>query len=268
MVQLTPRALGFGEILDGSFSLYRRNFATFFLVALLPQAPLVLYWLVVAAFGIGGAGGGALVPVTQVLAFPYSVFAGVLVSAGLIHVVGVASTGETPGAVDSLRAGLSRWLPVFLGTLLCGIMILWGFILFIIPGLFLIALLFAVLPTIVLEGRGPLEAIGRSRELSRGGRLGILGTLFIAWLITLIPAMAMWGVAGIALGVVTIVSGDLQALEGLARFEGFAQSLGTIVSAITWPFFMGVLVLVYLDRRARTEAPDLEAAADQLRTWS
>ena len=34
------RPLGFGEILDGAFSLYRRNLVTFFLTAVLPLGAL------------------------------------------------------------------------------------------------------------------------------------------------------------------------------------------------------------------------------------
>ena len=40
------RPLTFGEILDGTFALYRRNFLDFFLASLVPFVPVVLAWIV------------------------------------------------------------------------------------------------------------------------------------------------------------------------------------------------------------------------------
>jgi hypothetical protein len=263
MLNLTPRALTFGEILDGSFTLYRRNFASFFLVALVPQVPLVLYWLLISGWAAADPS-GILMPLASVIVFPYTVFASILVVGALTESVGRAYRGENPEMKEMLRAGLSRWFPVAGAAILAGIMVFWGFIFLIIPGLFLMALLFAVIPSVVLEDRGPIDALSRSRELSRGGRLRILGALFVAWLITFVPIMAVWGVVGVIVGAIALTTGEVSALGGAVHLEGLAQAFSSLVSALTWPFFIGVTVLLYIDRRARTEAPDLEAALDSL----
>jgi hypothetical protein len=65
-------------------------------------------------------------------------------------------------------------------------------------------------PTIVVERVGVFEALGRSRELTRGARWKILGTflvlLVIYWLLSIVlgfVGLKMYGAAGAAPGLTT-----------------------------------------------------------------
>jgi hypothetical protein len=120
---------------------------------------------------------------------------------------------------------------------------------------------FAFVPVIVFEGLGPFAALGRSRRLSKGARLRVFGVCFLAWVIAALPGLAFSAFAGIAIGG-GMFSGFNPATLGAA--VAFAQAGAQVLSALTTPFSVGVVVLLYLDRRARTEAPDLEAAAARL----
>ena len=55
--------------------------------------------------------------------------------------------------------------------ILAGIAIAIGFVLLIIPGLFLITIWSVIVPVIVIERTGVFDSFGRSRELVKGQRL-------------------------------------------------------------------------------------------------
>ena len=62
-------------------------------------------------------------------------------------------------------------------------------------GILAFLMLFAVVPAVMIEGRGPVEALGRSRALARGAWGRILGVLAVLMIIVSIPSLA-FGVAG------------------------------------------------------------------------
>ncbi|MBR9989230.1 MAG: hypothetical protein KFH98_05700 [Gemmatimonadetes bacterium] len=258
----TMRPLGFGETLDGAFTLLRRNFSAFFGIALLPQIPVILFWFIVPLLLAGAADLDAM-QAASLLLMPYSLFATMLVMASLTDAAGVAYGGEEPGIGGSLRRGLRRWLPIAVVSVVTTILMILGFFLLLVPGLIAIAMFFAVYPAVMIEDRGPFDAMGRSRRLSRGARLRILGLLAVALLITYLPVMALGMIAGVSIGITAALNA--------ASFEntnmwltGLLQAGGIVLGAITTPFLITVVVLMYFDRRARTEAPDLESAVAAL----
>lgn len=262
-MQETLRPLGFGETLDGAFTLLRRNFSVFFGTTLVPQIPILLFWLLAPAM-LGPVEAGSTYPeAASLLLSPYSLFAMIVVMGALTHAAAEAYQGERPSIRESLGRGLRRFLPLAVVSIIAWFMIVFGLLLLIVPGLIVAAMYFAVYPAVVIEKRGPLQALGRSRKLSRGARGRILGIIAIAYLISMLPTVAMWMFAGVSLG----IGGALSAatLTGTSLwFVGLMQAASIVVTAITWPFLMIVTVLLYYDRRARTEAPDLESAVAEL----
>ena len=85
-------------------------------------------------------------------------------------------------------------VPLFAVSLLAGLGIAVGFVLFIVPGLFLMTIWAAVAPVVVLERPGVFAAFGRSRELVRGHGWTVLGALALVFLIVL--------AAGVVAGIV------------------------------------------------------------------
>ncbi len=84
-------------------------------------------------------------------------------------------------------------------SILSGIAIGIGFILLIIPGLILLTIWSVGAPAIVAEGRGPLEAFGRSWELVKGQTWTVFGVLVVVFLI-LVVASIIVAVIGAAIG--------------------------------------------------------------------
>jgi hypothetical protein len=61
-----------------------------------------------------------------------------------------------------------------------------------------------------------------------------------------------------------MLMGGVEAVIAAGWIGGLTQAGSVLVTAITTPFSVALLTLLYVDRRARTEAPDLEAAAERL----
>lgn len=257
------RSLTFGELLDGSFTLLRRHFSTFFLTALAPQLPLLLLWLALPMFAGGGADVDAVLGGVTVMIMPYSLLATAFLFGALTHAAAVAYAGEEPTVGAALGRGLRKLLPIAVASVLMFAGLMLGFILLVIPGVIFFTMWFAVYPAIVVEDRGPVAAFGRSQALSRGARMRILGVMLVAWLITTLPLFGVMMVAGVGAGAGAAIAG-MAADGGGLWFTSIIQAVSLLVSGVTWPFLMLVTVLLYYDRRARTEAPDLESAAAAL----
>src|SRR5690606_8224228 len=95
--------------------------------------------------------------------------------------------GDAVAIREALGRGLRNVFALIVVSIISWFMIVFGLMLLIVPGLIVAAMYFAVYPAVVVEDRGPLNAFGRSRELSRGGRGRILGVLVVTLLITYLP---------------------------------------------------------------------------------
>lgn len=262
-MQATMRPLGFGETLDGAFTLLRRNFSTFFGVALLPQIPIVLFWLFMPAMIGDGANAGVFMAAAPLMLAPYTMFASMLIMGSLTHAAAEAYGGGSPRIRASLGRGLRRFLPILGVTLIAWFFIGVGLLFLIIPGIILMTMYFAIYSAVIIENRGPIDALGRSSSLSKGARMYILGVFFVAAIISYLPVIAMWMVAGASVGLGAAVGAASAATTSL-WLTSVMQACSIIVGSVTMPFLITVSVLVYFDRRARTEAPDLESALSAL----
>jgi hypothetical protein len=193
-------------------------------------------------------------------------FAGILTFGALVHAAAVAYEGGQPAVGASLGRALKSFLVLAVASVFGFAAMALGFMLLIIPGLILFAMWFAMYPAIMVEGKGPFEALGRSRTLSRGARMRVLGVMIVAWLITMLPVIALTAFAGAGMGVTAAVSA-MSMEDGNLWMTAMIQIASTLASGVTWPFVMIVTTLLYFDRRARTEAPDLESAAAELNAF-
>lgn len=288
------RPLSFGEILDGAFTLYRRNFVMFAVTALLPTAAIMIAFLVlgggyVAAMTSGdpsamlGAAFGGLMLVGVIATAAVLVMWG-----GLTHEAAQAYTGQPTSVGDGMRAGARSALPLLGSMILAGIglvviVFVLGFVSAILIPVFaamgsavavlgsllvvlavmagylcFIALLFAVVPAIVVERAGPLEALERSVTLARGALGRVIGLMLVTILITYLPILAVMAVTG---GFAQMANPE--ALPTASQFIT-QQVLSMGVGILTTPFMAAVIVLLYFDRRVRTEALDVQMMTDSL----
>ena len=258
------RPLGFGEILDGAFAIYRRHFSTLFLTALLPYLPVLGFWIAFALIAAGSTPDvvAMLIGASQLLLVPFAFVAPILVWGAIIHQAAQAYTGGEVSLRDGYARAFRRFLPFFAAYIAAVVLIIVGFVFLIVPGVLLAIMFFAIGPATVLEQKGPLESLGRSRELAKGAWERIFGIMFVLLLIIALPSFAI-GV-GSAVGFGFSGASQAQAAAESPWMYSAIQTLSLLVGALTTPFMATGIVLLYYDRRVRSEALDLELATESL----
>lgn len=278
MPDLKP--LGFGEILDGALTIFRRHFLLFVKIG------VAALWLPVAlAIYIELTGGQQQHVGLSFLSSLLQYFAGLFLTASAIRVISDSYLGQTPQLGDALSLGASKIMSLFVVGLgkglligLCAIPI--GIVAAIsIPqmargggGGSAILLLFlagiadfwlilflacgygVTTPVVVLEElNSSTDSFGRSWNLTRGSKLKIFGIFFVTWLIVFLPVVVIGALGGILL------------LESPV-FGQIIQVAAAALPMILTPLFSCVLTLLYYDLRVRREGFDLEMLSQQLTT--
>jgi hypothetical protein len=233
------RAMSFGEILDAGFRLVRNHFTLLVGMAAVLYIPAAL----VSANTIGQPAAAASVPtVLMVLTFGLVfIVISPVVAAGITYAVGEVYLGRTPTISQCLRFGFSILLPLVGTTLLWFLALDVGFVLFIIPGIYLALAFLLIWQVMVLERVFGLAALRRSRELMRDNLLRGFGVLFVAGLIYL------------------VIGGAFQLLIGFIPLigpigSGLAQAVGAAYTS-------AVSVVLYFDIRCRKEAFEVQHLA-------
>ena len=119
---------------------------------------------------------------------------------------------------------------------------------------------FGVFPAVVIEGRSAMDALGRSFSLCRGGWLRVIGIMVVATIVSWAPTVAVATFTGtwdlfLSPGEVGTISPTRQWVLNTA---------GLIVGPLTMPFLLGCIMMLFHDRRVRSEGYDLETLADAL----
>ncbi len=251
------RPLTVGEILDTSFSLYRRHFVALATVALVcTGVPLVLRLFL-------EAGGGVFSNLALGLLYGLSVVVLNLVATGAtVFIVSESYLGRPISA----RAALNRATPyigrILICSMLMALVVSLGFLLFLIPGIILAVGLALTIPAVVLEPRSSASAaLSRSWELSRGARWRILALGLTMLVLLYVPVVAITGLLAVVLPQASGGSFGPASVTTVA-----AIAVGGIVQMFLTPLFYCVLTVTYYDLRVRKEGFDLELLASTLRS--
>jgi hypothetical protein len=280
-MQLRPRSMP--ELIDASVQLARRHYVPLLLVAAVVAIPglvigLVNAWLVPTT-------DAQQVPLTALLTVLPLTLAGMACTCvGVGALVATAAAAYTAGvtlpADSAIRQGLARAGALIGGLFLAYLRATLGALLVMVPlvvvagmltlalgrnpivsglafvaafvaslGWFLaIAARYASVPSIImLEGRGAMESLRRSRALAEGSVKRIAGVLALVF------------------GLLTILWLTLFVLAAtVAGSQPLASALVSVVAIPVYPVFACVLVLLYYDLRIRKEGYDLELMAREL----
>jgi hypothetical protein len=255
------RPLSFGEILDGAFSIFRRHFATLFVVTLLPLLPSAVIWLCVLAFSTGNVQTDAIIYMLAALAnYPFSIGGYVLVQAAATRVVSNAYLGYAVSREDALRHAWRCFFPLTLTMILYGIVVAMGTLFFLVPGIIAAAGLFAYVAVVVVEGGWGPEALSRSWALARGSFGRIFGLMMVLMIIVYLPVIAI-GAGAVALMLMGGMENPLLMEAAGNTVQALTQLASLLVQAVTTPLTVAAYTLLYFDRRVRTEALDLQFTA-------
>ncbi len=291
MSTIPLRPLGFGEIVDGALQIYRRDFGLYYLIALLATVPGYILMLVTGADTSALAADAEADPVAVVGAGIVLMLAAVVAWVGTVAVATAmaARIEERPASVGWSYRETLRHLPRAAGATLLAF-VLFGFVAgvlavvaftfmasFVLSGsialtliggfglivagtaltLFWIAATFAILPAVVIEGRGAIGALQRSLGLCRGGWLRVIGIMIVAFIVNAAPTMAIT--------VLFNVQELFTSPEALGTVDPetnwLMNTANLLIGPLTAPFMVGSIMMLFHDRRVRSEAYDLETLA-------
>jgi len=226
-----------GGVLGEAWKLYKRFLSRFFLTALIVFAVLDLI-SALADQAASDTWSSALL--WGLIAALVSVVGYFWVQAALVETVHDVRDGRADRTIGETYRAVQPQLPaVVIAGILAAIGITIGFILLIIPGLFLLTIWSMVIPVIVLERRSTGEAFSRSREVVRGHGWSVFGLVIVTFLI------------------VAIASGVIRAI--FAPLPDFLDAWlgGLVAHSVTVPFAAAALTTAYfaLTRGAAGETP-------------
>jgi hypothetical protein len=234
------RAMSFAEIVDTGFRLVRDHFVLLAGIGFLFYAPFTVLMDILVrpqdpnqidvsrALGMIGLGLATMIlsPIAH---------------GAMTVAIGNVYRGQPIGFIDAYRASLRRVIALLGTALLATLGILVGFILLVLPGLYLMVAWQLVTPIVMLEGIAGSPALSRSSDLLRGH---------------------LWRAFGIIMLSVIIVALLNSVLPLLVSGIPFAHTIvSAVAQSVGYAFSTGVLVVLYFDMRCRKENFDLEHLA-------
>lgn len=228
--------MSIGGVLSEAWELYKKFLGRFFMTAFVV---FVILDLLSGLADQASGDGWVSVLVWTVIAATIGVVGYFLVQAALVETVNDVRDGRADRSIGETFRAVQPRLPSVIGAgLVAAIAIGIGFLLLIVPGLYLLTIWSMLIPVIVLEGVRAGDAFGRSQEIVRGNGWRVFGLAIVTFLIV-----------GIAEGIIRAIFSPLP--------DFLATWIGSLVAhSLTVPFAAAALTTAYfhLVRGAAAEA--------------
>lgn len=270
MAEWQLRPLSLGEILDRTFTLYRRNFLLFLGITAIPhlltlglnitQVMLTKFPAVrkpsvpvqefqtsaasngLMAFGIGGF---LVAIVIYLLVYLFS-------QGGTIYAVSDLYLGRPTTIAGSLKRMWGQLLNLLGVTILNGLALAAATIFLIIPGVYVACRLLTCVPAALLEDLGARASLERSWELTKDNA----GRAFLIYLLYFAMLYGIMAVSMIPFGVMMTMSAKDPMMFRTATI--LMQVASFVASIIVGPFLLIATSVFYYDLRVKKEAFDLQ----------
>lgn len=261
------RPLGAGETLDAAIKLYRRNAVTLWTIVALVVIPLQIFDVIVrrlalpsdvflsggTLYSFSGQSTGSVVIVllaSFLVAVATYIATGGVFEALISSYLGRPATWRSSLAHARTRAGALIWLAV-----LSVVFVIIGFILLVIPGIWLMVAISVAVPALMFEGVGGFAAMKRSMNLVDGRWWATFGRLLAAYVLLFAVIFGVSALIGALASGIT-----LHNVTVFVALGGLVNAIATILIA---PFVAAVATVIYIDLRVRKEALDIELLAQQ-----
>ncbi len=272
------RPLGVAEIVDVALKVYLKHaLGLFKLVAIVvvPVQLLQLLFTLSIAPATEAAGSRAVITGTisgnDAATLAGSAFGGLVV--GLLTFVATtlatgacfkavtdAYLGDQPDTSESLRFARGRLGSLMLVSFLGAVLTFLGFLLFVLPGMYLLIAFSVAAPVVLFEGMKGSGALGRSRRLVQGRWWPVFGTLLLGFILAAIVGGV---ITGILTGVLALGDGSGDFVEALV-----GAVAGSVAAIITTPFQAALIAILFFDLKVRKEGFDVALLAEGMGTSS
>ena len=241
--------LQIGDVLSRSVSTYFANIIPFTAIAAIVTLPSLLLQLGHLPFD-----SKVLTQLCNFSASMWSLVAGYVISGFVTYAAFNSLKGVQLTASEAASKAMSRLPAVALTGLLMGAIIFAGSLACFVPGIIASLFLYVAVPAAVIEGRGPVDALQRSAELTEGHKLNI----FLMWLLI----AGCFGLVACGLGSMGAALGGVIAKNmgavGLKGFTGGTSIVSYLLSAFISGFGATLVAVVYHDLRQLREGSSVD----------
>jgi hypothetical protein len=234
-------------MVDATVQLYRRNFTMFVMLGAILFVPITaMQWTLLGRMGPAPSSSAVFLMWVPICLWWMTGCALISTAASDLYTTGRADLST------AITRTLPRLVPAIGASVLAVVGVIFGFLLFVIPGMVLVLSWFAIPAAAVLEPLGPTASLRRSAALSRGlkGHIALCFTILglLTGGISLLAQAIGYGVGMLFHGHASILSIEVR----------IAGAIGTIVFGALPPI---MATLLYYDARIRNEGYDIELLA-------
>jgi hypothetical protein len=181
--------LSIGDVLGEAWNLYTKFLGRFFMTALIVYAVLDLLSALASVAAGDSVGAGVFWGLIAALVGIVGYF---WVQTALVETVRDVRDGRADRTIGETFGTVQPRLPAAIAAgILAAIGIAIGFLLLIIPGLYLLTIWSMLIPVIVIEERSAGEAFTRSREVVRGNGWAVFGLIVVTFLLVAVASIVI-----------------------------------------------------------------------------
>jgi len=232
-----------GALISGAFSILHGALPSFLALAVIPVVPAVLSLILVGTPTVSPEDPGAYLRATWVFTLG-SVILSLMIQGAMVYGAFNQMRGRPFSVGESLSKGFVRFLPLLGVAVLSGLAITIGFLLVIIPGIWLVCMFYVAVPVCVAEHGGVTGSLSRSAELTKGYRWKILGLALIVGIGTI------------------VVSGILSFIGRMIAGPIGGSIVGLVLQVYTIALFGILAALSYYTLRSIKEGIDIDRIAN------
>jgi hypothetical protein len=253
-----------GQVMSRTFKVYGANFPVFFSIVFVPY--LVMQLIFTFGFGVNGfevdplatqdnlTGYYIMLGVSVlVMVLGFLVIQAVVVRAAVCH-----QLGQGLKLSAAFRAAFAGLIPLIILGLIAFVAVSVGMVFLIVPGIYLLAMFYVMVPAVVFEGKG-LSGLGRSSELTSGYRWAIVGLNLILLLISFGAGILLALVAGGVMAGFAFSGGEFPTLVNSPAYLIFMVLLDAVVNGVLYPLSMVAVAITYLRLREIKDGGDKTA---------
>lgn len=235
-----------GRVLDAGTKLFMASFSRVVALALAAQFAMFVAQMLVPDTSLSSS-----------YLFLVGVVVAIIVGVGPYLAVVLRSwriaNGDDMPAGDAVRSGYRRAPRVILAGVFYGLVVLVGFLLLVIPGIYLAGALALFIAPLLFEDAGARASLSRSRQLMRGNWWRGVTVLAVPVVLSTVVLVVAQILPLFVFGM-DFSSGDFKASP---LMEFLSSAIGAVLQGLLMPWNTGVTIALYNDLRLRREGDDL-----------